>query len=168
VARAGVINRGIALDRCTVAGLLNSGRDWAGADGLAEETARADRKVLETARDAVVLNADDPLGLALSGEFPIDRTILFSLDPAASALGAHAAAGGTLVTLQGDGDGDRLVIVLGTGGRYLPVLDAAAIPATSGGRDQRTLANVLAAVALAHGMKVPFKAISAGLSGFRG
>ncbi|MFI4935066.1 MAG: Mur ligase family protein [Caulobacterales bacterium] len=165
-ARGGVIQWGIGVDRCNVAALLNVDHEQVGIDGIEtlDDMARLKRKVVETARDAFVFNAEDPRCHSISRDFPVERTILFSLDPSTEALRAHVAAGGTAVTLMGAGSQETIVI-RGRGAEA-KVLGAAEIPATFGGKVRHNLANALAAVAMAHGMGVPASTIAAGLAGF--
>ena len=80
-ARGGIVKTGLYVDRCDVAALLNVERDQIGMDGVEtlDDMVAVKRKVLDVARKAVVLNADDPRCLALAEEFkPRLRTILFS------------------------------------------------------------------------------------------
>ncbi|MFI4976836.1 MAG: glutamate ligase domain-containing protein [Caulobacterales bacterium] len=165
-ARGGVLKWGIGVERCNVAALLNVEHEQVGIDGIetVDDMARLKRKVVETARDAFVFNAQDPRSHAMSRDFPAERTILFCLDPSAPQVADHLAVGGTVVTLAGDA-GRQTIVIRGPDGE-VSVLQAAAIPATLGGRVRHNVANALAAVALAHGMKTPVQAMAAGLGGF--
>jgi cyanophycin synthetase len=100
-ARGGILKRGIYLDRCEVSALLNVQQEQVGIDGIEtlDDMARLKRKVIETARRAFVLNAQDPLCMAISRSLPVARTILFSLEASAEDALAHLRAGGTVVTL---------------------------------------------------------------------
>jgi cyanophycin synthetase len=111
----------------------------------------------------VVLNAEDAYCLQISRDFPVDRTILFSFDPSNPHVQNHTVNGGiavTVVRLPGE------TIVIRRGGGEIPVMRVDRIPATRGGIVRFNVANALAAVALAYGMKVPVETIAAGLSVF--
>ena len=164
-ARGGLLKRGIFVDVCDVAALLNVDREQIQMDGVetAADMAQLKRKVLETARGTVVLNAEDAYCLQISREFPVDRTILFSFDPSNPDVQNHTVKGGiavTVVRLAGE------TIVIRRGGGEIPVMRVDSIPATRGGIVRFNVANALAAVALAYGMKVPVETIAAGLSVF--
>jgi UDP-N-acetylmuramyl tripeptide synthase len=165
-ARGGLLRRGIYVDRCDVAALLNIDREQIEMDGVdtLSDMAQLKRKVLDTAREAVVLNAEDAYCLQISREFPIDRTILFSFDSSNPEVESHIAKGGTAVTLAHSASGEAIVVRQREG--EIPVLLVDSIPATCGGIVRFNVANALAAVALAYGMKVPVETIAVGLSAF--
>ena len=88
-ARGGLIKRGMYLDRCDVAVLLNVEREQIGMDGIEtlDDMTALKRKVLDAARKAVVLNADDPRCLALAPEFASSvRIFLFSRNAVSQAF----------------------------------------------------------------------------------
>jgi cyanophycin synthetase len=165
-ARGGVIKRGIYVDRCDVAALLNVDREQIEIDGIEtlKDMARLKRKVLDTAGGAVVLNAQDAYCLQISRHFPVERTILFSLDSTKPDVQNHVATGGIVVTLVYLNGQETIVI---RGPRVeIPILPVDSIPATRGGIVRFNVANALASVALAYGMKVSVETIAAGLSAF--
>lgn len=165
-ARGGVIKRGIYVDRCDVAALLNVDREQIEIDGIEslKDMAQLKRKVLDTARGAVVLNAEDAYCLQISRQFPVERSILFSLDSFIPAVQNHVATGGIVVTLVYL-DGQETIVIRGPRVE-IPVLPVDSIPATYGGVVRFNVANALASVALAYGMKVSVETIAAGLSTF--
>jgi cyanophycin synthetase len=165
-ARGGLLKRGIYVDRCDVAALLNIDREQIEMDGVEtlKDMAQLKRKVLDTARGVVVLNAEDAYCLQISREFPVDRTILFSFDSSNPGVQSHIAKGGIAVTLVQLASGETVVVRRREG--EIPVLLVDSIPATCGGVVRFNVANALAAVALAYGMKVPVEMIAAGLSAF--
>ena len=91
-ARGGLIKRGMYLDRCDVAALLNVEREQIGIDGIEtlDDMAALKRKVLDAARNAVVLNADDPRCLALAPEFASSMATVDSYRQAFRDLRARA------------------------------------------------------------------------------
>ena len=164
-ARGGIIKRGIYLDRCDVAALLNIDREQIEMDEIEslDDMAQLKRKVIETARDAFVFNSEDRRCLAMAREFPVSKTILFSLHPSTD-IDLHVAAGGIAVTLIEAGTQETIVIRDKSG--QTPVLTVDAIPATYGGLVRHNIANALAAVALAQGMGMHIETMAAGLSAF--
>ena len=81
-ARGGLIKRGMYLDRCDVAALLNVEREQIGIDGIEtlDDMTALKRKVLDAARKAAVLNADDPRCLALAPEFASSVRTMATVD----------------------------------------------------------------------------------------
>lgn len=165
-ARGGLAKRGIYLETCNVAAVLNVGEDHIGIDGVnsVEQMAKLKRKVAETAQQKVVFNAEDPHCLKMAQDFMVEHTILFSLDVTSPAIKAHVAAGGEVVTI-GNIKG-RESIVLAKRGDITNIVAVEEIPATFGGIVRHNIANAMAAVALAHGMGVPVKNIAEGLRFF--
>jgi cyanophycin synthetase len=110
LARGDLLKRGLYLDRCDVAALLNVGREQVGIDGIdtLEQMASLKRKVVDAARKTVVLNADDRLCRGLIGEFPVERTTLFSFSPRSKAVKEHLKRGGVAYCLD-DGGAEEIV-----------------------------------------------------------
>jgi cyanophycin synthetase len=163
-ARGGLIKRGMYLDRCDVAALLNVQREQIGIDGIEtlDDMAALKRKVLDAARKAVVLNADDPRCLALAREFASSiRTLLFSRDAGSSALRDHRADGGDVLYIDRSG-GDE-TIVWASGSSTVPLVRTSEIPVTKGGLFWQHASNAMAAAALAIGIGVDIETIRAGL-----
>ncbi|MGE3529129.1 MAG: Mur ligase family protein [Methyloceanibacter sp.] len=165
-ARGDLLRKGLYVARCDVAALLNVGREQIGIDGIEtlEEMARLKRKVIDAARDTVVLNADDPLCRDLIGDFPAARTAVFSLEPGASVAKQHVANGGVAFCLDESGE-PRIVRIAGASSRT--VVAIADLPAALGGALRHNIANAMAAAALAEGMGVPPIAVGAALASFR-
>ena len=163
-ARGGIVKTGLYVDRCDVAALLNVQREQIGMDGIEtlDDMVALKRKILDIARKAVVLNAEDPRCLALAEEFkPRLRTILFSRSPDTPAIRSHAAAGGDALFLaKKDG---RETIVIASGSHEVPLLATEEIPATNGGLIWFHGVNAMAAAALALGLGVGHDAIRTGL-----
>lgn len=165
-ARGGILKRGIYLEHCNVAAMLNVDRDQVGIEGVStvEEMAALKRKVVDTARQRVVLNAEDVHCLAVAKDFATPMLILFALDPQAEGLAGHRAAGGTIATLAELHGKETLV--LEEGDKQIVLLPAEEIPATLTGRVRHNVANALAAAALAHGLGMPAEIITKGLRSF--
>lgn len=163
-ARGGLIKTGMYLDHCDVSALLNVGREQIDMDGVAtlDDMAALKRKVLDAARKAVVLNADDPRCLALAPEFTKKlRTFLFSRDSGSPAISDHTARGGDALFLAAT-DGHETIMVA-SGSDAIPLLRTADIPATRNGLFWQQSMNAMAAAALAIGLGVDRDAIREGL-----
>ena len=121
------------------------------------------RKVLDAARKAVVLNADDPRCLALAPEFAGKlRVFLFSRDAGSPPLRDHVARGGDAVFLAADEDG-RETIMIASGTREIALLRTADVPVTLGGLLWQHSSNAMAAAALAIGLGIDLDTIRIGL-----
>ncbi|MCE9507977.1 MAG: acetate--CoA ligase family protein [Alphaproteobacteria bacterium] len=166
MARGGLIKGGMGVDRCDVGAVLNVLDNHLGLDGVQnrEALARVKRIVAENAQELVVLNADDPLCLAMREHVRSRRLCLFSARPDHPEVEAHRAAGGCSVVI--DGDGASACIVLTEGGGICGTLPVVKIPATLGGRAMAKAVNAAFAVAIAHGLGVPFHTTAEALSRF--
>lgn len=166
VARGGLLSHGRYLDRCNVAALLNIENEQVGIDGIdsLDAMARHKQQVIDAARDAVVLNADDPRCAAMACDYPRARVTLFSLHPEQAVCAEHVRSGGALVTLAGSDA--RAAIVFRRGSASERILALADLPSALGGAVQHNVRNAMAAVALAKGMAIDTAAIAAALSEF--
>lgn len=163
-ARGGLIKHGMYLDRCDVAALLNVEREQIGIDGVEtlDQMAALKRKVLDAARKAVVLNADDPRCLALAPEFTSSlRTFLFSRDAKSTALRDHRAHGGDVLYI--DRSGGNEMIVSGSGPKAISLIGTSEIPVTKDGVFWQHTSNAMAAAALAFGLGIDVETIRTGL-----
>ena len=164
--RKGLLVFGHPCDRYDVAALLNVQDDHIGVDGIAsrEAMARLKAEVLERASEAIVVDAEDPLCLAMRTHSGARRHILVARDAQAPALARHLATGGDGVFVQlRDG---VAWIVLATGSASTPLMPLAEIPATMGGLLACNETNALFAAALAWAQGVIPETIRAGLGGF--
>lgn len=166
-ASSSIARRGLAVDACSVGAVLNVAVDPAGVEGVGSraELAATMGRVLAVARDAVVLNADDPHCLALAGAGGARRLILVARDAANPVLIRHLAEGGLGVSLGGGG-GEPRIVARASGGELLS-LPVRRVPATFGGMAAFNIENAMHAAAVALGMGLPAAAIEAGLSAFR-
>ena len=162
-ARGGLIKSGVYLEYCDVAALLNVGRDQIEMDGVnsVDEMARLKRKVLETARRAIVLNADDERCAGMARDFPSLRKILFSMQPERSAIRKQVRAGDAAIFVE-TADG-REVIVLEREGERIVLLATDELPSCLNGIVRHNIANAMAAAGLALGLGIPPEPIVAGL-----
>ena len=165
-ARGDLLRRGLYIDRCDVAALLNVGREQIGIDGIdtLEQMTNLKRKVVDTARKTVVLNADDRLCQQLIGEFSVDRTTVFSFNPQNRTVNEHLEKGGVAFCLDESG-APRIVRLQGQ--EAYAIVAISDVPATWGGVVRHNIANALAATALADGLGISSGIIRAGLRSFQ-
>ena len=166
-ARGGVLTLGIAYDRCDVALCLNVTPDHLGDRGVdsLEQMAQIKRRVLEHASAGAVLNADDPLCLAMAPLPGARRLCLVSMQRPARELAAACARADCLAVLERIDGAEWLVIH--EGGTRMPLMDVARIPATFEGLVRYNVANALHAAAACHLAGIDHAAIRQGLAGFR-
>jgi cyanophycin synthetase len=131
--RKGLIIFGHHCDRYDVAALLNVQDDHIGVDGIdtIEQMAELKAEVLERATEAIVVNAEDPLCLAMRARAGTARHILVSRTPDVDAVVAHRRQGGEAVFL--DDRGGRPWIILATGASDTALMPIHDIPATLNG-----------------------------------
>lgn len=160
-ARGGLLRRGLAVERATVAAVTNLAEDHLGDAGVPDLAALADLKFVVTrVADQVVLNADDPISVARAASLR-QRVTYFGLDPAAPRLAAHLAGGGRACLLEGD----RLVLRDG-GAAPTELARVAEVPIALGGAARYNLANALCAAAVGLALGLPAAAVRAGLTSF--
>lgn len=163
-ARGGLLKGGMYLDRCDVAALLNVDVDQIGMDGIEtlDDMAALKRKVLDAARKAVVINADDSRCAAMIPDYaPAIRTFAFSRNAASAVLRRHLASSGEGAFIDRIGGEDWIVLALG--GERTPFLAAKALPSTLNGLVWQNASNAMAAALLAAGLDVPRDKIKEGL-----
>jgi len=165
-ARGGLIKFGIYCDRSDVAALLNVEADHIGLDGIAnvDAMASAKRKVLETARRGVVLNADDPRCAAMANAYPRELTLLFSLAEESPAFADHIAAGGRGVIRRGSSLSAKLNLVDSVGEHT--ILNVAELKSGWDGTATHNIANAMAAAAMAVALDIPIPIIADALASF--
>lgn len=166
LARGGLVKHGMGIDACDVGVVLNIHDNHLGLNGLHDRQAlaRVKRLVVENARKLAVLNADEPLCLAMRDHVraPI---CLVSEDPGNPQVLAHRAAGGCAAVL--DGRLAACVLRLYEGNREVGALPAKDIPATWGGLFRPAIVNAAYAAAAAHGLGIEFGIIAAALGNFQ-
>lgn len=163
--RGGLIRRGMYLDVCDAAALLNLGREQIGIDGVEtlEEMAQVKKLVTDAARRRVVLNADDAECRKLIATYPPAITALFSLDRHSPTLAAHLARGGIAFCLDEEPVPRILRITEATETEIIRLAD---LPSAWGGVLRHNIGNAMAAAALADGIGVSEQAIRSGLQSF--
>lgn len=164
--RKGLFLFGHPCDRYDVAALLNVQDDHIGVDGIEtlEQMAELKAEILQRARDAIVVNADDPLCLAMRARAGTDRHILVSREPTNAAVVEHRRTGGEAVFLT-DIDGTPW-IALCAGERQTPLMAVHDIPATRHGLLRFNQINAMFAAALAWAADIDTETIARALSAF--
>ncbi|MBY0442330.1 MAG: hypothetical protein K2Q25_09380, partial [Mycobacteriaceae bacterium] len=164
--RKGLIVFGHPCDHYDVAALLNIQDDHIGVDGIdtVEQMADLKAEVLERARHAVVVNADDPLCMAMRSRAGTDRHILVTSQPTSPAVAEHRCQGGEAVfTDQRQG---APWIVLSAGDAEEPLIPVDAIPATMNGLLRFNVSNAMFAAVLAWAQGIDIGTIRRALGSF--
>lgn len=165
--RKGLLKFGHPCDRYDVAALLNVQNDHIGDEGIdtLEQMAELKAEVLQRASRAVVVNADDPLCMAVRWRAGTDRHILVFGNPDNPALHEHRRSGGEAVFVA-DRNGAPCVVVA-TGDREEILMPVRDIPATMNGLLRFNVSNAMFAVGLAWGQGLAPAIIRRGLGEFR-
>jgi len=164
--RKGLILFGHPCNCYDVAALLNVQDDHIGVEGIdsMEQMAQLKAEVLERATDAVVINAEDPLCLAMRTRAGIQRQILVARDSSNPAAEEHRAVGGAAVFIQSHQSAHW--IVLAEGAAEILLMPLHDVPATMNGLLRFNEVNALFAAALAWAQGVPPATIRTALGSF--
>jgi UDP-N-acetylmuramyl tripeptide synthase len=160
-ARGGLLRRGLGVSQADAALITNISEDHLGDFGsqnlheLLNIKWIVSRAVEKTG--ALILNADDPLLVGKSAEFP-GKLIWFSLDAQNAVIDLHTRAGGIAFVLD---NGDLLRL---EGDAVEVICAAAEVPITMEGAATHNTANALAAAALTDRLGIPMAEIRAGLT----
>ena len=164
-ARGGLVKGGMGYDACTVSAVLNVSDDHLGQDGIetVEQMAEVKRIVVTGTRDAVVLNADDPLCVPMAGHAQAETVCYFTVQADNPLVLGHIGNGGPAVVFN-PAAGEPIAFYIDGAEKLL--MAAGDIPATYDGRALFNVQNAMAAAAMAHFLKVPMDAIRQGLKTF--
>jgi len=167
VARGGILRRGLGVDRCDAAAVLNVSADHLGEYGIHDLAAMATVKAvvgsIVAPHGRVVLGAESPplVDLVARGHrFPA-ATAWFAQDEHHPTLTAHLASGGEAWFVSAAGRLTR-----GRGDHRDELVAIAELPFCFGGAASHNVRNALAAAALASALGLPDAAIVAGLRSF--
>ncbi len=165
-ARGGLLRAGMGYRHCDVAACLNVKSDHLGLRGIdtLEELAKVKRIPIEVARDTAVLNADDPLCLAMADYTEAKVICYVTLNPEHQLVRAHIRAGGRALALEAGVNG-QMITIYDRGG-HIPLLWTHLIPATLEGRAMHNVQNAMFAAAMAFSMGVKLEDIRHGLRTF--
>ncbi|MBC7215949.1 MAG: cyanophycin synthetase [Burkholderiaceae bacterium] len=162
-ARGGILREGLGFDRCQVAVVTNIGAgDHLGLNYITtvEDLAVLKRVIVQNVAPTgyAVLNAADPIVAAMASACP-GQVIYFASDRHHPVMATHRAQGKRTVYV----DGDSIVAAEGSWREAIHLRD---VPITRNGRIGFQVENVMAAVAGAWGVGLPWQTIRRGLSGF--
>lgn len=116
-----------------------------------DDRARLKRKVLEAAKRAIVLNADDPRSAGMARDFPSVRKIFFSVRGEISADQLYVRGQDTAIFARAHGD--REFIVLERDAEPIPLVAVDELPSCMEGIVRHNMANAMAAAGLAFGFR---------------
>ncbi len=165
-ARGGMLRSGLGYRRCNVAACLNVSSDHLGLRGIdtLEQLAEVKRVPIEIAKDAAVLNADDPLCLQMADYTEAARLCYVTMNPSHALVKQHIRAGGQAFVLEEAMNGHMITIY--DGEAHTPLLWTHLIPATIEGRAMHNVQNAMFAAALAYNMAISIEDIRHGLRTF--
>ncbi len=166
VARGGIVRSGLGFQKCNVACCINVSGDHLGLGGIdtLEQLAEVKRVPIEIAKDAAVLNADDPLCLQMADYTEAARLCYVTMNPAHPLVKKHIQAGGQAFVLEQGMNGHMITIYDRDG--HTPLLWTHLIPATIEGRAMHNVQNAMFAAALAYNMTIGLEDIRHGLRTF--
>ncbi|MDO5086091.1 MAG: cyanophycin synthetase [Comamonadaceae bacterium] len=162
-ARGGLLREGLAFDRCDVAIVTNMGAgDHLGLNYITtlEDLAVLKRVIVKNVAPGgtAVLNAADPAVAAMAPHCP-GRVTFFALDGAHPVIDTHRAKGQRVVYVE---RGD----IICAEGRFSKRLPLARVPLTRDGQIGFQVQNVMASVAAAWALGLPWATIQRGLASF--
>ncbi|MCB9735112.1 MAG: cyanophycin synthetase [Deltaproteobacteria bacterium] len=165
-ARGGILRAGLGFRDCNVGCVLNISDDHLGLRGVdtLEQLAEVKRVVVEVARDAAILNADDLLCLRMADHTKAKRIGYFTMNAKNDLVRRHIRAGGMAAVLEEGINGH--MITLYDGGNHVPLMWTHLIPATVEGKAMHNVQNALAASLMAYAMDVKIDNIRQGLRTF--
>lgn len=165
-ARGALAHGGLAFDWCNVSVCTNISEDHLGEYGIEtiEQMAELKRSVLESARDAVVLNADDEHCVGMLPFINAPKVCLVSMLLGAEELGGIAGNTGCFCILESINGTDWLVLY--DAGRRMPIIEVNQIPATFDGTARFNVSNSLHAVAVTYFLGIDSESVVSALGNF--
>ncbi|MFT7288822.1 MAG: cyanophycin synthetase [Halieaceae bacterium] len=166
-ARGGILRAGLGYSSSNVSACLNIAADHLGMKGVdtLEDLAEVKRVVVEVARDAAVLNADDVLCLQMADHCTADKLCYVTMNRNHPLVREHIRAGGTALVLE-HGINGNMITLYDENGHNIPLLWTHLIPATLEGRALHNVQNAMFAAALAYHMGTDLEDIRHGLRTF--
>jgi cyanophycin synthetase len=162
-ARGGILRAGLGFDECDVGVVLNVSADHLGLGGIHTIEQLADVKSVIAAvvkrEGHAVLNADDPLVLAMRERSPGD-VVLVSTSDENPAVIDHLARSGIAVLVERD------TFVIRRGRLRIPIAGLREVPLMMGGAARFQRGNILSAIATAYVQGIRYDDIRAGLLSF--
>lgn len=165
-ARGGILRAGLGWDWCDVGAVLNVSEDHMGLGGIdtLEQLAEVKRIVVEVARDTAVLNADDPLVLAMADHTTAKHICYVTLDAQHPLVREHIRLGHRAIVLEQTDHGE--MIALFDKGQHIPLIRPQLIPATMEGKAQHNTQNAMFVAAMAYALGKSLDDIRQGLRTF--
>lgn len=165
-ARGGMLRAGLGWDWCDVGAVLNVSEDHMGLGGIhtLEDLADVKSLIVRNAKDTAVLNADDPLVLAMADLSPAEHICYVTLDPNHPLVRAHIEAGARACVLEHADHGE--MIALWDAGKQIPLIRPQLIPATMEGKAMHNVANAMTVAAMAYALGITLDDIRNGLRTF--
>ncbi|KQB59722.1 MULTISPECIES: cyanophycin synthetase [Acidovorax] len=162
-ARGGILREGLGFDRCQVAVVTNIGAgDHLGLNYITtvEDLAVLKRVIVQNVATTGygVLNAADPIVAAMAPACP-GKIIFVASDRHHPVMATHRAQGHRTVYVDGDS-------IVASEGSWRETIHLRDVPITRNGKIGFQVENVMAAVAAAWGVGMPWQTIRRGLSGF--
>ncbi|HEY0062706.1 MAG TPA: cyanophycin synthetase [Telluria sp.] len=162
-ARGGMLREGLAFDRCQVAVVTNIGSgDHLGLNYITtlEDLAVLKRVIVQNVADGgvAVLNAADPVVAAMA-ENCRGSVTYFAADPEHPIMSTHRAQGQRVVYVAGG-------MLVAAQGKVEHKVSLTEVPITRNGAIGFQVENVMASVAAAWGVGMPWERICAGLKSF--
>jgi cyanophycin synthetase len=166
-ARGGLISNGMVLSSCDIGAVLNVYDNHIGLDGVQsrEDLAQVKKIVIQNAKKLAVLNADDPLCVAMQKYVTAERICFVSMRSDNPIVMEHLLKKGLAVVLD---DPDQApVIKFYDGDKLIGSMLSSKIPATREGMFRPAIYNALFATAIAFGMGVSCDSIWNALANFQ-
>ncbi len=163
----GILVRGFAFRWCDIAVCLNVTEDHLGVVNIetVEQMAKAKGALLERARYAAVLNADDPNCLGMLETVTAEKVCLVSMESGLDVLLAQAGSRAACFCILEMVDGEEWLVIHDSG-RRLPVIASARIPATFNGTAGFNVSNAMHAIAASHLAGTGIEMISSAMGTF--
>lgn len=161
-ARGGILRSGLGFARCDVGVVLNVSEDHMGLQDIntVEEMAEVKSVVARVASEYAVLNADDPLVVAMASQVKA-KVAYFSMNPDNPIVSQHIAQGGVAAIYESG------YLSFLKADQMIRVEQMANVPLTLRGLAPFMIANALAASLAAYVQGVTIEEISQGLRTFQ-
>lgn len=164
--RGALAHSGFMFDWCNVSVCLNVTEDHLGEYGIetVEQMAELKRSVLESARDAVVLNADDEHCILMLPFLSTPRICLVSMQSGVEELAEIPGSMACFNILESIGGSDWLVLY--DGDQRTPIIEVTQVPATFAGMAGFNVCNALHAIAACYLVGMDLETVKEGMRTF--
>jgi len=165
-ARGALAHGGFAFDWCNVSVCTNITEDHLGEYGIEtiEQMAELKRSVLESARDAVVLNADDEHCVGMLPFVSAPKVCLVSMLSGVEELARISGNMACFCVLESINKTDWLVLY--DEGQRMPIIEVNRIPATFNGTARFNVSNSMHAVAATYLLGIDIESVRNALCNF--